>query len=272
MDAKYMIRGLAQAASDSGMVRQGCCSVRRSGKRVEADSRVGILAVALFAGLFTGCGSSRADADANQYSAMAAAAAVSDTLPPPSYAARMIAPGDLLNVMVLDAPEFTRELRVASDGQISLPLLGVVPAAGQTPRDLETSLAERLRGTYMVDPQVTVDVVEAAAEPVYVVGQVNRPGAFVPSGTNRLTVLQALALAEGAKPTGAQGGAVVIRTARDGSRTQIPVHIPDVVRGEEPDLVLQPNDIVYVPTAMGRSIALGIVDTLVRVVTFRAVF
>lgn len=272
MDAKFKIRGPVQAASDSGMARQGCCSVRRSGRRVDAASRVRILTAALAVGMLAGCGSSRADADANQYSAMVAAAAVADTMPPPTYAARLIAPGDLLNVTVLDAPEFTRELRVAADGQISLPLLGVVPAAGQTPRDLETSLADRLRGTYMVDPQVTVDVVEAAAEPVYVVGQVNRPGAFVPSGTNRLTVLQALALAEGTKPTGSQGGTVVIRTAMDGSRTQIPVNIPDVVKGDAPDLVLQPNDIVYVPTNMERSIALGIVNTLVRVVTFRAVF
>jgi polysaccharide export outer membrane protein len=272
MDAKITVRGRVQRASGAGKARQGCCSVRRSGKRVNAGSRACILATALTVGLSTGCGSSRADADANQYSAITAAAAVADTVPRPVYAARMVAPGDLLSITVLDAPEFTREMRVAADGKISLPLLGVVPAAGQTPRDLETSLADRLRGSYMVDPQVTVDVVEAAEEPVYVVGQVNRPGAFVPSGTNRLTVLQALALAEGAKPTGAQGGAVVIRTGVDGSRTQIPVHIPDVVKGEAPDLVLQPNDIVYVPTAMGRSVALGIVDTLVRVVTFRAVF
>lgn len=272
MDAKITVRGGLERASGAGMARQGCCSVRRSGRRVSGGSRAWVLTLALAVGLSTGCGSSRADADANQYSAVTAAAAVADSVPRPTYAARMVAPGDLLSITVLDAPEFTRELRVAADGKISLPLLGVVPAAGQTPRDLETSLADRLRGTYMVDPQVTVDVVEAAAEPVYVVGQVNRPGAFVPSGPNRLTVLQAIALAEGAKPTGSQGGTVVIRTGADGTRTQIPVDIPDVVRGEAPDLVLQPNDIVYVPTNMERSIALGIVNTLVRVVTFRAVF
>lgn len=239
---------------------------------MDAGVRVGILTVALAVGLTTGCGSSRADVESNQYSAAAAVAAVTDTLPRPVYASRMIAPGDLLSLTVLDAPEFTRELRVASDGKISLPLLGVVPAAGQTPRGLETALADLLRGTYMVDPQVTVDVVEAAVEPVYVVGQVNQPGAFVPSGASRLTVLQAVALARGVKATGSQGGTVVIRTATDGTRTQIPVNIPDVVKGEVPDLVLQPNDIVYVPTNMERSIALGIVNTLVRVVTFRAVF
>lgn len=246
------------------------CGARPVVRAVFAPRRVVVLVAALAVGLSTACASSNSGAQAEM--TPEALASATDTLPRPVYAARMIAPGDLLNITVLDAPEFTRELRVAADGKISLPLLGVVPAAGQTPRDLETSLADRLRDTYMVDPQVTVDVLEAAAEPVYVVGQVNQPGAFVPSGTNRLTVLQAVALARGVKSTGSQSGAVVIRTSSDGSREEIPVSIPDVVKGKTADLVLQPNDIVYIPTNMERSIALGIVNTLVRVVTFRAVF
>ncbi len=200
------------------------------------------------------------------------ALAAADSIGQVSVAARRIAPNDLLDIQVMDAPEFTREVRVTADGVISLPLLGVIKAAGQTPRDLEVSLADQLRATYMVDPQVTVQVVEAAAEPVYVVGEVNQPGAFVPSGSSSLTVLQAVALARGIKPSGSQGGTVVIRTLVDGTRQEIPVSLPDVVQGRAPDLVLLPNDVVYVPTNMERSVALGVINALIRVVTFRAVF
>lgn len=200
------------------------------------------------------------------------ALAAADSMGQLRFAARMIAPRDLLAVEVMDAPEFTREVRVTADGAISLPLLGVIKAAGQTPRDLELSLAEQLRATYMLDPQVTVHVVEAATEPVYVVGEVNQPGAFVSSGTTPLTLLQALALARGVKPSGSQSATMVIRTMADGTRQEIPVSVPDVVKGEVPDVVLQPNDIVYIPTNMERSVALGVLNALIRVVTFRAVF
>jgi polysaccharide export outer membrane protein len=184
---------------------------------------------------------------------------------------RPVSPLDLLDITVLDAPEFTLTLRVSEQGQISLPLIGVLPAAGRTPHELEAELAGRLRGTYMVDPQVTVFLKEAAVDPIYVVGEVNQPGAFTPSGSHRLSVLQAVALARGTKP-GASQAAVVIRTAADGSRSQFPVRLGDVLKGRTLDPVLQPNDIVYVPTDRQKSVALGVVNALVRVVTFRTVF
>jgi polysaccharide biosynthesis/export protein len=186
--------------------------------------------------------------------------------------ARVIGLLDLLEIAVMDAPEFSRLVRVSEQGEISLPLLGLSPAAGLTPHQLEVALADRLRASYMVDPHVTVQVKEAATDPIYVVGEVGQPGAFTASGANRLTVLQAVALARGLKPTASKRGVLVIRTAVDGSRSQIPVRLNDVVRGRAPDLLLEPSDVVYVPTNMERSVALGFVNTLVRVVTFRAVF
>jgi polysaccharide biosynthesis/export protein len=187
-------------------------------------------------------------------------------------AGSVIGPLDVLEVTVLEAPEFTRTVRVSEAGAISLPLLGHVPAAGLTPHELEEELAARLRDAYMVDPQVSVHVTESASEPIYVVGEVQQPGAFTAAGANRLTVLQAVALARGLKPAASRRGVYVIRSTPDGSTVQIPVPITRVLSGQEPDLVLEPSDIVYVPTNMERSVALGVVNALVRVVTFRAVF
>jgi polysaccharide export outer membrane protein len=185
---------------------------------------------------------------------------------------RLIVPRDLLDVTVFEAPELSRAVRVSDVGTISLPLLGQIQAAGRTPRDLEVVLQDTLRRTYMRDPRVTVEVKEAAAQPVYVVGEVTQPGAFTPSGEDRLTVLRAIAVARGLKPTAAQGRAIIIRPRAGGEPLQMRVNLNEVVKGKIPDPVLLPNDVVYVPKNAERAVALGLVDALVRVVTFRAAF
>lgn len=184
----------------------------------------------------------------------------------------MIVPRDMLQVTVFEAPELSGETRVSETGDIVLPLLGVLRAGGQTPRELEESIAIRLRGTYMHDPHVAVEVTEEATRPVYVLGEVNQPGAFPTSDQAPMTLLRAISVAEGLAPGAARGGTLVIRTTDDGSRIRLPVDIDEVLVGRAPDMVLQPNDVVYVPKSKGRAVALGVIDALVRVVTFRTVF
>jgi polysaccharide export outer membrane protein len=189
-----------------------------------------------------------------------------------SAADRAIAAMDLLEITVFEAPEFSRTVRVSDAGDISLPLLGVTPAAGKTPRQLESALRSRLQQSYMRDPHVTVEVKEFGTPPIYVVGEVNQPGAFVPSGSSALTVLRAVAMARGTKATAATGRVVVLRPVANGDRLQLQVNLNDVARGKTADLALQANDVVYVPKNTERSIALGAVDALLRTVTLRAVF
>jgi polysaccharide export outer membrane protein len=185
---------------------------------------------------------------------------------------RSIVPGDLLEVLVFDAPDLTRTVRVSDAGAISLPLLGAIQVTGKTARQLEVAVQDRLRGSYMLDPHVTVEVKEAAAQPIYVLGEVNQPGAFTATGTNGLTILQAVAVARGLKPTASRRRAVIIRYQANGDALQIPVNLGDVVKGKAADLVLQPSDVVYVQKNSERAVALGLVDALLRAVTFRAVF
>jgi polysaccharide export outer membrane protein len=184
---------------------------------------------------------------------------------------RPIGAADLLEITVFEVPELSRTVRVSESGEISVPLLGATAAAGKTPRQLEASLRAQLQRSYMHDPQVTVEVKELGTPPIYVIGEVNQPGAFVATGRSTLTVLRAVAMAEGTKPTAA-GKLYVIRTGPGGDRVQLQVSMKDVVRGKSPDLALQANDVVYVPKSTERSLALGAIDVLVRTVTFRTVF
>ena len=106
-----------------------------------------------------------------------------------------IGPEDVLNINIFEAQELNREVRVSASGEISLPLLGSVRAAGLTPRELEFVLEELLHRTYMKDPHVSVFVREMQSHPVSVMGAVRRPGVFQIRGSK--TLLEVLSLAEG---------------------------------------------------------------------------
>jgi polysaccharide export outer membrane protein len=89
-----------------------------------------------------------------------------------------IGPEDLLEISVLEAPDLNRTVRVSDDGAISLALLGSIQVAGLSTRELQTNLEDRLRQTYMKDPQVSVFVQEMRSHPVSVLGAVEKPGVY----------------------------------------------------------------------------------------------
>src|SRR5438128_8582102 len=92
---------------------------------------------------------------------------------PLNLPAQKIGPNDLISVSVYDAPEFTRAVRVGPDGQIRLPMLkSKIPAQDVLPADLETAIAESLAGEELVvEPFVTVTVIEYASRPISVTGE-----------------------------------------------------------------------------------------------------
>ena len=106
-----------------------------------------------------------------------------------------IGPEDLLEIGVFEAPEMNRSLRISAGGEISLPLLGAVQAAGLTPRELEFVLQELLRRSVMKDPHVSVFVREMQSHAVSVFGAVRKPGVFQIRGAK--TLVEVLAMAEG---------------------------------------------------------------------------
>jgi polysaccharide export outer membrane protein len=107
----------------------------------------------------------------------------------------VIGPEDVVDINVFEASEMNRGVRVSASGEISLPLLGAVTAAGLTPRELETNLEELLRQKYIKDPHVSVFVRDMQSHPVSVMGAVRKPGIFQIRGSK--TLLEILSLAEG---------------------------------------------------------------------------
>lgn len=94
------------------------------------------------------------------------------------------------------------------------------------------------------------DVITVNTAPVvFVVGSVGKPGAFaVQDRRSQMTVLQAVAMAEGPTPTASLGKTIIIRQSEsDSQRVEIPIDLKKVMRGKEKDQVLEANDILFVP-------------------------
>ena len=120
-----------------------------------------------------------------------------------------------------------------------------------------------------VHPGDVVKVVPAGL--IYVVGEVNRPGAFPLTRGAGLTVLQAISMGAGLRPL-ASRRTVIIRATSLGERTEIDVDLGAVLSGRAADPQLQPRDILFVPNNTTRAVTLGVVDALVRMVTLRGIF
>ncbi len=84
--------------------------------------------------------------------------------------------GDLISIAIYDEPDLSVEVRIGTSGQISFPLLGGVAVSGLSPRQLEEKLISGLKGPYLIDPSVTVSVMEY--RPFYVSGEVEKPGSY----------------------------------------------------------------------------------------------
>jgi polysaccharide export outer membrane protein len=101
---------------------------------------------------------------------------------------------DELEIIVWTQPQLSGKVTVASDGTISMPLIGRVPAAGLTPDELKADLEKRY-ARYVHDANATVRVSDPASHVFYVIGEVTKPGAYkLHSGE---TLSQALAEAGG---------------------------------------------------------------------------
>jgi polysaccharide biosynthesis/export protein len=115
---------------------------------------------------------------------------------------------------------------------------------------LTTETAPGLPDNPEVLPGDTIFVAKTGI--VYVVGDVGRPGGFPLNHDEQLTVLQALALAEGANRTAAESSARLIRRSPQG-RQEIPVNLKKIASAKNTDLAMQDEDILFVPCSLSKS-------------------
>ena len=157
---------------------------------------------------------------------------------------------DLIEVSVFQVEDLNRTVRVNSNGQISLPLIGNVQAGGRTVEELEAQIAGLLTESYLQAPQVTVFVKEFTSQRVTLEGAINKPGIYPLSG--RTTLLQAIAQAEGVTDLANLDGVVVFRTI-DQQKMAAVFSLRQIRSGEAVDPQIYGDDVVVVDTSAAKS-------------------
>lgn len=167
-----------------------------------------------------------------------------------------------------DAGNTLRITRQKESGK--LPIAGAKVAPDGLFSSAEINLAELTRGRR---PEENIflrahDVISVdKADLVYVVGEVKKAGGFTLAARENITILQALALAEGFTQTASKSAKVLRKNPEGDQRSQIPINFKRIIAGKAPDMVLRPDDILFVPNNVLRGVALRAAEAAVQVGT-----
>lgn len=155
----------------------------------------------------------------------------------------LIGPLDTLAVDVFGVPDLSREVQVDASGRITLPLVGVLDVNGKTAAELARLIDERLRGRYLRAPEVTVNIKGSVSQLVVVDGEVKTPGMY--PITNQMTLMRAIASAQGTTEFAKLDDVVVLRTV-NGQHLAGLYNLSAIRRGVYDDPYVYANDVVIV--------------------------
>jgi len=169
--------------------------------------------------------------------------------PDPRASEYVLGVGDDLTINVWENPGLTTEATIRPDGTITMPLIGDLKAAGETPSTLKTVIKTRLADFVKVEgTEITVAVRAANSYRFTVSGEVIRPGVY--QQTYYVTVAEAVALAGGFTRFAKRNDMVLMRRdPKSGEVRHIPLVYDLLASGQRPDMniVVMAGDSLYVP-------------------------
>ena len=155
----------------------------------------------------------------------------------------LIGPLDTILVDVFNVPDLSREIQVDASGRIAMPLAGTVDARGKTAEELATMIEAALRGKYVRNPSVTVNIKSSVSQVVTIDGQVVEPGLY--PVTNQMTLMRVIASAKGLSEFARQDDVVILRTV--GNRKMAGLYnVAAIRRGTYDDPPVFANDVIVV--------------------------
>lgn len=155
----------------------------------------------------------------------------------------LIGPLDTIQIDVFNVPDLSREMQVDASGRISMPLVGTIEASGRTAGELADAVKATLRGRYVRNPEVTVNIKSSVSQVVTIDGQVTEPGLY--PVTNQMTLLRAIASAKGLSEFASQDDVVILRIVA-GRRMAGLYNIDAIRRGAYDDPAIYANDMIIV--------------------------
>lgn len=161
----------------------------------------------------------------------------------------ILQPLDLLKIQVFQEDDLTREVRLSQEASATLPLIGTVDFTGKTRRQAEEYVSSLyLSREFLKNPQVTILVVEYAPRRVSVSGAVNQAGAITFHQEQGLTLVEAIAKAQGQNRYADLKKVSLKRRNPDGTTTTYTINVQDLMKGDSNEVwPLEPNDVIFVP-------------------------
>jgi polysaccharide export outer membrane protein len=158
-----------------------------------------------------------------------------------------LGPEDVISVRVFgQCPDYCREnLTIPPTARISYPLIrGGIFVAGKTIEQIESEITKKL-DEYIIDPDVTVELVKVGSARYNVLGKVINPGEHLM--TRRISIFDAIAASGGIADKGDKNQAVIYRPNAEQKLVPIIVNIKDIQEGKTEMAYLSPGDQVYIP-------------------------
>jgi polysaccharide biosynthesis/export protein len=185
-----------------------------------------------------------------------------------------MAPKDVIEIAIEDAPELTKNYQINASGQVPMPYLGKIRVAGLTTEELAKNIADGLRGRYLKDPKVSVAVKQYNSRAFFIQGAVRSPGLYIIEGRPNLFRLITIAgglqenhgsiayiVREKKKPEAAQVELAAkspnlsanppdsnVGEANAADVELLTAHITGLFRGEfDQNVMIEPGDVVSIP-------------------------
>lgn len=160
----------------------------------------------------------------------------------------VLKPSDVISVEVYQEDDLNKSVRVEGDGTVALSLVGKVKVAGMTVAEAQSLITDLYNRDYLVDPQVSLLVVQFSPKVVHILGSVNSPGVVDIPPDRDLTLTEAIAGVRGVSRLGNPKSITIKRVGEDGRARQMEVNFSRIVTDPNvKDVVLQEGDTVWVP-------------------------
>ena len=160
----------------------------------------------------------------------------------------VIGPGDTVRITAYRNPDLTTEARLSDEGKLNVPLVGEISLRGLTPDQAAKRIADRLKsGKYVLDPQITVTVVQARSRLVSILGFVNSPGRYELDGISA-KISDVIAMAGGLDPNASDK--IVLHPSGAGKSEPVIVDLSSIIQGDSSrNIEVRGGDSIFVPRA-----------------------
>jgi polysaccharide export outer membrane protein len=157
---------------------------------------------------------------------------------------------DLVEIRVFQEPDLDSRVRIGGDGSVTLPLVGAVTLGGKTINEASDYLRQKYGARFLVNPQLTIAVIDFSKKRFTVLGQVQNPGSYSMPDNEAVTLLQAIGMAGGYTRI-AEPSKITVKRINSGIESLMKVNAKRMARGDaSAAFKILPGDVISVPESM----------------------